>query len=255
VKVRHVLSHTSAGTPGYAYSYSGNTYHDLTFVVESLTRKPYAQTIVERILRPLEMTRTVPGHLAQGYETVMRDMAFPYVYQRRQIRPGAYPIVVDPANEPVSLPYEIRKLQWSPESVEWRKKTLGGAYAPDTFGAAAGLISCVSDLAKFDAALDQNVLISQASKESMWAPAVSNTGETLPYALGWFVQEIDSVRVVWHYGLHPPSISSLYIKVPDKEVSFFLLANTDRLSSTVNLGDGDVRKSPFARAFLSLIED
>jgi CubicO group peptidase (beta-lactamase class C family) len=131
---------------------------------------------------------------------------------------------------------------------------LGDKYEPLTgLSSSAGLVSCVTDLAKFDAALDRNTLISSASKELMLTPTVSNSGQTLPYALGWFVQKEDATRIVWHYGLHPPSISSLYIKLPEKQLSFILLANTDRLSANVPLGDGNVRVSPFARAFLSII--
>jgi len=57
------------------------------------------------------------------------------------------------------------------------------------------------------------------------------------------------VRVVWHYGLWTAN-SSLIIKVPDRGLTFVVLANTDGLSSPYPLGNGRLDTSPWARAFL-----
>jgi CubicO group peptidase (beta-lactamase class C family) len=43
ILVRHVLSHTSEGTPGAAYKYSGNIFSDLTLVIEQATGESYLQ--------------------------------------------------------------------------------------------------------------------------------------------------------------------------------------------------------------------
>lgn len=56
-------------------------------------------------------------------------------------------------------------------------------------GAAGGVVSTVLDLARFDIALDQGVLISAESRDVMMVPTRSTTGEALPYGLGWYVQE------------------------------------------------------------------
>ena len=255
VLVRHVWSHTSHGTPGDAYSYNGNIFHDLTFVYEAVTHKPYTQALEERILRPLEMTRTVPGLYAPGYKRVLADLAYPYMRDRREIKPGTYIANAEPSTPDIAFPFHVERMVASAESEAWRRERLGSSYVPLTMGASAGLISCITDLARFDAALDRNTLISEASKELMWTPARSSQGETLPYALGWFVQSDGDHRIVWHYGLFPPSYSTLYIKVPEREITFILLANTDRVTATVPVGRGDVKVSPIARAFLSLIED
>jgi hypothetical protein len=54
---------------------------------------------------------------------------------------------------------------------------------------------------------------------------------------------------VWHYGLWT-AISSLIIKVPSRNLTFVVLANTDELSSPYPLGAGKLDASPWARAFL-----
>ena len=51
------------------------------------------------------------------------------------------------------------------------------------------MISTALDLAKFDVAMDQNLIVSQESKEAMFTPTLSNSGHPLPYGMGWFVQE------------------------------------------------------------------
>ena len=84
----------------------------------------------------------------------------------------------------------------------------------------------------------------------MFTPAVANDGTVLPYGLGWFVETIDGRKVCWHYGWLPPSVSALYVKVPEAELTFLLLANTDALSAGFAWTREGVRASPFARAFL-----
>jgi hypothetical protein len=55
--------------------------------------------------------------------------------------------------------------------------------------------------------------------------------------------------VVWQYGLWTAN-SSLILKVPERQLTFILLANTDGLSSPYPLGAGTLESSPWAREFL-----
>jgi hypothetical protein len=110
------------------------------------------------------------------------------------------------------------------------------------------------DVAKFDVALDEDRLISAESRDLMWTPVVSNGGKTLPYALGWFVEEITGREVIWHYGMQPPFASALYLKVPEEDLSFFLLACNEGLTGSFPFDREGVRASPFARAFLATFE-
>lgn len=86
-----------------------------------------------------------------------------------------------------------------------------------------------------------------------FAPAVASSGKPLPYGLGWFVQQHRGVQLIWHYGWWVGD-SSLIIKIPERKLTFILLANSDGLSRKFDLGqDNDVRRSPFARALLESV--
>ena len=120
--------------------------------------------------------------------------------------------------------------------------------------AGAGMVSTVIDLAKFDVAMDQNLIVSTESKEAMFTPTLSNSGQPLPYGMGWFVQEHEGVQLIWHYG-QQTTYSSLILKVPEKELTLLLLANSDGASAPFNLGAGDVLTSPFAVTFINLFTE
>ena len=70
--------------------------------------------------------------------------------------------------------------------------------------------------------------------------------------LGWFVQYFRGERVVWHFGYVPNAYSSLILKLPDRKLTFILLANSDGLSAPFQLQAGDVTRSVFAALFLRL---
>src|SRR5262249_4650747 len=62
VRVKHLLSHTSEGTPGERYHYHGDRFNYLTAVLEKKTDKTFRQLVVETFLDPLGMAASVPGH-------------------------------------------------------------------------------------------------------------------------------------------------------------------------------------------------
>jgi CubicO group peptidase (beta-lactamase class C family) len=61
VTSRHLLTHTSEGTPGTSYSYNGNRYGLLGHVIEGATGTPFRDQLAARILEPLGMTSTAPS--------------------------------------------------------------------------------------------------------------------------------------------------------------------------------------------------
>ena len=250
ITVRHVLSHTSEGVPGDNYSYNGNTYFDLTWVLEDVTRVAYPRLLQERIFDAVGMDRSAPGVTRPG-STELVEAAQPYRWDGKEYAPGTWDMMdPDPALQLDRARFNAMLVMPDEEQAA-RRKLLGERFAHLNAGNTAGeVVSTVLDLAKFDAALDEGRLISARSNELMWTPMVSNSGKVLPYALGWFVEEFGGRKVMWHYGLLPPSESALYVKVPAAELSFMLLANTDGLSRSFAWDDEGVRASPFARAFL-----
>lgn len=214
ITVRHHLTHTSQGTPGQTYRYNGFLFQFLTYAAQQASGKKFDALLVDYIIAPLEMTRTIPGINESLANQALADRA---KYYRRGF--------------------------WG--------NFVSSSY-PVTLSASAGIISTVLDLAKFDAGMDQNRIVSAESKAAMFTPAISNNGNPLPYGLGWFTQQHQGVKLIWHYGHAPKAYSSLILKVPDEMITFILLANSDGASSRFNLGAGDVLRSPFAVAFLNL---
>ncbi|MBZ5535592.1 MAG: serine hydrolase [Acidobacteriia bacterium] len=120
---------------------------------------------------------------------------------------------------------------------------------PPTFSTAAGLISSVLDMAKYDIAIDQNKFLTRETQQLAFTPTTSTQGETLPYGLGWFTQNYKGVKLIWHYGYWTCN-SSLILKVPDRNITFIAMANTNNLSRPTDLGAGNVLHSPIGLAFL-----
>jgi CubicO group peptidase (beta-lactamase class C family) len=102
---------------------------------------------------------------------------------------------------------------------------------------------------KFAAAFDGSILLTDHLKAKVFSPMISNDGKTLPYGLGWFIQQREGININWHYG-YWVGMSSLIIRVPEKKISFVLMANSDMLSAPYPLGNGDIWVSPYAREFL-----
>jgi len=237
ITVRHHLTHTAQGAPGQAYRYNGFLYGWLSLVAEQASGTAFADLVVETITGPLGMTDTLPNQ-----DPGRRD---PILAARSQY------YRVDPAGG-----YE--RSQWpSREFAELIQMIDSDAVKSEgQLDAAAGMITTVRDLVKFDIAMDRNQIVSSASREAMFTPSRSDdSGQALPYGLGWFVQEQDGVKLVWHYGYAPYAYSSLILKVPEQETTLILLANSDGASASFNLGAGDVLRSPFATAFLRRFAD
>ena len=250
ILIRHVLSHTSEGVPGSVYQYSGDCYSDLTLVIEEVTGKSYPRVLKSNILDPTQMRRSVPGPMAPGYETIIGDLALPYeVFEGVPVR-SAYPIVVPNWSSSHEQDWTVVGFLKRTEDFT-RREILGNAYTPlHGMQTSGGLVSTITDLAKFDVALDRDRLITRESKEQIFTPAVSNSGKKLPYGLGWFVQQHKGLKLVWHYGEWPPTHSSLYLKVPQKDLTLVILANCAGLSSPYSLWQGNVLASPYATLFL-----
>jgi CubicO group peptidase (beta-lactamase class C family) len=120
---------------------------------------------------------------------------------------------------------------------------------PQGFSTAAGLISTVLDMAKYDIAIDQNKFLTKETQQLAFTPTVSTKGEPLPYGLGWFTQTYKGTKLVWHYGYWTGN-SSFILKVPEQNITFIIMANSDNLSRPTNLGAGDALSSPVGMAFL-----
>ncbi len=228
--VRQVLSHTSAGS-GEVFKYDPERYAQLTPVVESCIPQPYRKSIAVSLLERLAMKDSVPGRDLQN-PTVLPEKLFSVDVLDRYRR----------VLERLAVPYKVDR----------RGKLTRTELLPDAINAASGLVSTVRDLARFDAALDSELLLREETRMAAWSPAPNASNNNLPTGLGWFVQTYRNDRVVWHFGLVPNAYSSLIIKVPARRLTLILLANSDGLSAPFQLDTGDVTRSLFATLFLRL---
>jgi CubicO group peptidase (beta-lactamase class C family) len=216
IRVRHLLSHTSEGVPGTTYSYNGDRFGLLDAVIAQAAGKPLDAALQERILTPVGLHRTAPNPQSPSFAVSGLDKA---TFESSMARGYSY-----------SDGYHLT------------------AY-PTSFGAAAGLTASALDVASFSMAMDRDALLRPATKSLAYTPVVSPSGQVFPYGLGWFSTDYRGVRIIWHYGLWVAN-SSLIVKVPDRGLTFVVLANSDALSAAYKLGDGKLETSPWARLFL-----
>jgi CubicO group peptidase (beta-lactamase class C family) len=235
VTLRQLLSHTFADASAEPFVYSPERYAQLTAVMEWCARgQPYRKSVAHRILNHLAMFDSVPG-------LDLRDPQLP-------LAEGLY----DPSH--LERYRAVLSRLAVPYKVDGRGRTQVTELPPMTITAADGLVSTVRDLAKLDGALDLRQLsLSDDTMNAAWNPVVGRRGTPVPMGLGWFVQYHRGQRVVWHFGQIPNAYSSLLIKVPERNITLILLANSDRLSAPFQLGRGDVTRSLFAALFLRLV--
>jgi CubicO group peptidase (beta-lactamase class C family) len=212
ITVRHHLTHTAQGKPGEVYMYNGFLFGFLSMVAEEASAKPYSTLLLDHIIAPIDMTNTIPSITEERRDRILAKRAKYYKMGfGSEFKPSEYPV---------------------------------------TLSSSAGIVTTVLDMAKFDVAMDRNLIVSAESKAAMFSNTISNSGNPLPYGLGWFVQNHAGVKLVWHYGWAPKAYSSLILKVPEKDVTFILFANSEGASADLHLGRGNVLRSPFAVTFL-----
>lgn len=213
--LRHLLSHTAISAPGNEFSYNPVLYSWASRPIAAAAGTPFSDLVERYVFAPAGMGRSARKH---------RDL----------------PLREDLA-ESLAPPYRVR----TSGAIE-----RAPAPPPQGDGAAGGVVTTVLDLARFDVALDQGVLLPAASRAAMMAPTRSGDGEALPYGLGWYVQEDQGHTLVWHSGWWEDAYSALYLKIPTLDLSFILLANSEGIWWNNPLDRAEVRRSEFAQAFL-----
>jgi D-alanyl-D-alanine carboxypeptidase len=98
---------------------------------------------------------------------------------------------------------------------DWRAMRPSGAF-----------LSTVLDLAKWDALLYTDAVLSPATRRQMWTPARLNDGTPVDYGFGWTVQTRNGHRVVSHGGALPGFKAQL-VRFVDDGVTVAVLTNGD----------------------------
>lgn len=223
VTIRNILNHTVNGEPGTEFMYNPIMYSRLSRYIEYLYGNPIsmaegrhntmAELIQEKILGPAGMDRTISSMWQRDKALVFFDMA-----QGFEFTNGRY----------------VRQ-----RHIE--RHLAGGA----------GIVSTVNDLAKYDIALDTGSLASEPVMEKLFTPAMAPDGNALPYAFGWYVQEYRGEKLFWHGGWDEDAgFSALYLKVPERNLTLILLANSEGIWWGNPQDKAEVEGSLFARTFL-----
>jgi CubicO group peptidase (beta-lactamase class C family) len=221
--VGQLLSHqTAAG----AFSYDPGRFTALTGVVEQCAALAYRHVLSD-VFASLAMTRSVPGRQIEGTAMPGRVAFSPGDLARYNGLVGQ-----------MARSYRLDKGRPV-------RSTVPAAGAD----AATGVITTVRDLARFDKALSEFVLLTRPTLTAAWTQAVGATSP-LPTGLGWFVQNYNGEPLVWQFDLTRDAASSMVVKLPARDTTLIVLANSDGLTAPFGLSSGDATLSPFVRLFL-----
>jgi len=89
----------------------------------------------------------------------------------------------------------------------------------------------VGDLAKWNAALDGEHLLTPASKAQMWTPVTLNNGTNKTYGFGWNVVTTEGHKNIGHGG-STSGFSASIQRFPDDRLAVIVLTNTDEEIAT-----------------------
>lgn len=241
ITIRHLLHHTS-GLPDYEPLMDQHWKPELRF--DDPARFTDGNPEVIRML--VKMTAPVlfkPGEKWQysntGYNLlgtiVARASGISFAeYAKRYIfdpadmsRSSFYDFVI--GNDP-QMPDRVYGFQ-----VEWNGKDLSASDAHYlNYGMGEdGVYSTVGDLLKWDRILYTEKLVSKATLEEAFTPAILNNGDTTDYGFGWFIQKSPTgKRMVMHSGGWVGFITYI-LRAVEEDRCIVLLTN----NSTTYYGD------------------
>ncbi len=229
--VRHLLAHASTGAPAGTFRFDGAAYASLTPVVQDCFDESFRVSAADEILERLGMASSVPGADLAQEGNPAREL---FTESRLERYEGVL--------ARMAVPYRVER---SGRATRFDLASPG-------LNAAEGLVSTVRDIARLDAALDDDgVLLRADTLRVAWTPAQFG-GAPLPTGLGWFVQPYQGERLVWHFSHASSGYSALILKMPARRLTLILMANSDGLNTGANLEQGDVTQSPFVKVFLRL---
>ena len=224
-----MLSHSSQGAGG-EFHYDPARFAALTTVAQGCSPKSFREHFSDSMLERLGMASSVPG----------QDLGTPTNPARQFFDPPQLERYAGILGR-VAVPYRVDR----------SGRATRTDYAVHGLNAADGLVSTARDLARFDAALDEHVLLTAETLSVAWSQ-VNYTGTPLPTGIGWFVQNYQNEKLIWQFANITDAYSAIILKMPARHLTLIMLANSDGLSTGANLEAGDVTQSPFVKIFLRL---
>jgi D-alanyl-D-alanine carboxypeptidase len=123
-----------------------------------------------------------------------------------------------PTNTKVNLPNRARGYSDNDKLLDandWPALRPSGAF-----------LSTVLDLAKWDAVLDTNKVLSRSTRRKMWTPVKLNDGAARPYGLGWELTSIAGRKTVHHSG-GMPGFRAMFARFVEDRLTVIALMNLD----------------------------
>ncbi|GAB4034716.1 serine hydrolase domain-containing protein [Spirosoma jeollabukense] len=112
------------------------------------------------------------------------------------------------------------------DGYEWEETHYHRAQGYLALRPSGAFLSTVLDLAKWDASLYTDKILTQASRTEMWTPIDLKDGTKYPYGLGWTVDTLQSYRRV-HHGGSLPGFRSEYARFSESGLSVIVLTNAE----------------------------
>ncbi len=230
ITVRHLLAHTS-GLPKDA---------DDALFANADSHGPYSTDqllAIARTVKPLSSAGQVYSYSNTGYQLMgmivekVSGMFFGDLLQARVFTPLGLSTarVISFQNSAGSATgYALKNNTLQPLRLDQVSPGVQSLYRTG----AGGIEMSAADLAKWDASLNTDQILSKASRDLMWAPSAlvqKGDGYTINYGLGWYLSDYLGHPKVYHSG-------GMYAFTTD-----YLRYTNDKLSVIVltNLGDSD----------------
>lgn len=181
--------------PGTSWSYSNSGYAVLAMIVERTSGKPFGQFLHDRIFAPLGMTNTV------AFEKGNNEVA-------------------------------NRAYGHTPKGAAWEETDQSPTSAVLGDG---GIYSSLADMEKWDRALFQHTLLTEAEMQPALTPLKVQDGSLrgpdgspAEYGFGWFLNPYHGHTRMWHYG-ETVGFRTAIERFPDDKLTVIVLCNRSDL--------------------------
>ena len=168
--------------PGTGWRYSNSGYALLSLVVERASGRSFPDFLRDRIFRPLGMDHTL-AYVRGGPEIAHRAYGYSQIDGR-----------------------------WTRTDQSSTSAVLGDG----------GIYSSIDDLAKWDAALYDDRLLSDATRRLAFSPLVASDAPDVRYGFGWRI----TGETLWHSG-ETIGFRNVIVRYPQRHLTIVLLTNRD----------------------------
>jgi CubicO group peptidase (beta-lactamase class C family) len=116
---------------------------------------------------------------------------------------------------------------------QWQEKNKRYQTKPPIFAISAGIITTLIDMAKWDAALYTEDLVSQATLKQIWTPytLTGHEPDTSGYGFGWAIKEEAGTIIVGHKGYFEGR-SATFVRFISKKLSLIVFTNGGSVDQT-----------------------